>query len=413
MINCRFCSNPLTHNFLNLPHQPPSNALLSRNSLSQPEVTYPLQVYTCDHCWLTQIPSYASSDELFTDDYVYFSSTSSSWLSHAKSFTNSVVSRFNLDNDSFVLEIASNDGYLLKNFVDINIPCLGIEPTVSTATAAINSGIPTLVEFLSVETALKLLDNQYSIPFQLADLIVANNVLAHVPDIRDFFEAITLLSSPEGVVCFEFPHLLNLLKLNQFDTIYHEHYSYLSLTFLENLATAFSMHIFDVETLPTHGGSLRVYLSKSLSHKCTDNVLRILEMEKSSGLLDVSTYYSFAQNVDNITTELLSFLLDCKHTGKNVAAYGAAAKGNTLFNSIPLKTNLVHCCADASHSKQNKFMPGSHIPIIPPEDLFNMNIDYLLVLPWNLLDELKTLPSRFNNCCPKLVTAIPKLMIHE
>ena len=393
--SCRHCGSPLNHSVIDLGHQPPSNAYLTTEQLLGPEITYPLQVYVCTTCWLMQVPAHASAHELFTADYAYFSSTSSSWCAHAKSFVEQVTDRLGLGADSQVVELASNDGYLLQYMQQLGIPCLGIEPTRATAEAARAKGIETLERFFGLALAEEL---------PPADLVVANNVLAHVPDINDFVAGIARLLKPKGRVSIEFPHLLRLLKGNQFDTIYHEHYSYLSLRTVQRIAAAYGLEVVDVEQLPTHGGSLRVWLAKRGVTEPTAAVGALLIDEAEAGLESLAAYADFQSRAETAKHALLEFLLQAKRSGQRVLGYGAAAKGNTLLNYAGIKADLLPAVADRAFSKQGKMLPGSHIPVISAEELDAQNPDVLLVLPWNLINELREqLPGY------ELVTAIPKL----
>lgn len=392
---CRHCGSSLDHTVIDLGHQPPSNAYLTAEQLLEPEVTYPLQVYVCTNCWLVQLPAHAAAEELFTEDYAYFSSTSSSWCAHAERFVDAAVERFDLGVDSHVVELASNDGYLLQYVQKRGIPCLGIEPTRATAEAARAKGIKTIERFFGVALAEEL---------EPADLVVANNVLAHVPDINDFVAGVARLLKPEGRASIEFPHLLRLLEGNQFDTIYHEHYSYLSLRVVQRIAVTAGLEVVDVEQLPTHGGSLRVWLGHQGATQPTSAVALVLAVEKTAGLESLEAYENFQRRAEAAKDSLLEFLLQAKRKGQLVMAYGAAAKGNTLLNYAGVTADLLAAVADRAPSKQLKYLPGSHIPIIKPEELDERNPDKLLVLPWNLINEIsKQLPRH------ALVTAIPSL----
>ena len=392
---CRHCGSPLEHTVIDLGHQPPSNAYLTADQLLGPEITYPLQVYVCTNCWLVQLPAHAPAEELFTADYAYFSSTSSSWCDHAQRFVGAVVKRLGLGEDSRVVELASNDGYLLQFVQQHGIPCLGIEPTHATAQAARDKGIETIERFFGVELAEELAP---------ADLVVANNVLAHVPDINDFVAGIAQLLKPHGRASIEFPHLLQLLKGNQFDTIYHEHYSYLSLRVVQRIAAEAGLDVVDVEQLPTHGGSLRVWVAKRGATEPTAAVTMLLEDEFAAGLESLEAYEDFQRRAEATKDVLLKFLLRAKHDGKIVLGYGAAAKGNTLLNYAGIRADLLPAVSDQATSKQGKFLPGSHIPILSPNELLEMKADKILVLPWNLIAEIKSqLPEH------DLVTAIPVL----
>lgn len=392
---CRHCGSHLDYEFIDLGHQPPSNAYLTQENLCSAETTYPLKVFVCTHCWLVQIPDHASADQLFTADYAYFSSTSSSWCAHAESFVDDVVSRLSLGPNSFVVELASNDGYLLQYLKMRSIPCLGIEPTKATAEAARQKGIDTLELFFSAELANQL---------PKADLIIANNVLAHVPDINDFLSGIQCLLKPTGKVSIEFPHLLRLLLGNQFDTIYHEHYSYLSLRVVQRIASFVGLDVIDVEELATHGGSLRVWLAHAGAFELTSEVSRILAIEHAACLETIDAYSDLQKIAETSKYSLLKYLIDAKNTGRLICGYGAAAKGNTLLNYAGIRSDLIPVVADRASSKQNKFLPGSHIPVVSPEVLSSYAPDSILVLPWNLINEIKYELKSYT-----LVTAIPRL----
>ncbi len=404
-MNCRHCGTPLKHRFLDLGFAPPSNAYLSEDDLHAPELTFPLRLFVCDGCWLVQTEDYARADELFTSDYAYFSSTSDSWLAHARDYCRMIVPRLGLDGQSFVVEIAANDGYLLKNFVDMDIPCLGIEPTASTAAVAEAQGVPVLREFFGRDLATRLASEG-----RQADLIIGNNVYAHVPDINAFTVGIKAALKPGGTVTLEFPHLLRLIGLNQFDTVYHEHYSYLSLYAVEHIFAAAGLRIYDVEELPTHGGSLRVYGCHAESGRpTTRQVNRVLDAEAGAGLRDLTIYQTFQSYADKAKNDLLSFLIEQKQQGKRVAAYGAAAKGNTLLNYAGVKPDLLPFVCDAAPSKQGNYLPGSHIPILAPESIGKRKPDFVLILPWNIADEVIRQNSAVRAWGGKFVTAIPEL----
>lgn len=406
-MNCRHCQTPLQHVFLDLGFAPPSNAYLSAPDLHAPEMHFPLKLFVCADCWLVQTEDYACADELFSPDYAYFSSTSSGWLSHAKNYCAMITERLGLNKNSFVIELAANDGYLLKNFIADGIPCLGIEPTDSTAAAAEALGIPVLREFFGEKLAARLAQKSQS-----ADLIIGNNVYAHVPDINDFTAGMKTALKPNGTITLEFPHLLNLIRYNQFDTVYHEHYSYLSLLTVSRIFAKASLRVFDVETLPTHGGSLRVYGCHADDSRATgDAVAKLLDEEKTCGLQQVQTYTAFQPAADKVKNDLLGFLLEQKKNNKSVAAYGAAAKGNTLLNYAGVRPDLLPCVFDAAPSKQNKFMPASHIPILPPSDLEKIKPDYILILPWNIREEVGKQLEYAREWGAKFVTAVPTLEI--
>ena len=370
---------------MDLGFAPPSNAYLSKDDLSKPEKYYPLKVKVCEECWLVQTEDYANADELFSSDYAYFSSTSTSWLTHAKEYSNKIISRLNLKKDSHVIEVASNDGYLLKNFKEANIPCLGIEPTESTADAAEAIGINVIKKFFGETLAKEL-----ALEGKQAELIIGNNVYAHVPDINDFTKGLKALLKPTGIITLEFPHLLRLIEGTQFDTIYHEHFSYLSLYSVSKIFASCGLRIWDVEELKTHGGSLRVYgCHEDDSRETLPSVASILSKEESYGLRKIETYKNFQPKVEKIKNDLLTFLIGQKEKGKRVVAYGAAAKGNTLLNYAGIKPDLLPVVFDAAESKQGKFLPGSHIPILCPNDIEKHSIDIVLIIPWNIANEIK------------------------
>lgn len=404
---CRHCSNPLRDIAIDLGHQPLSNNYLDEENLSREEVYYPLKAYVCNKCWLVQIPQYTAVKDIFRKDYAYFSSTSTTWCNHAKKFVNETVKHLKLNKDSFVVEIASNDGYLLQYFKELNIKALGIEPTLNTAQVAIKKGINTLNEFFSSEMAEKLI-SEY-LPKKKADLVIANNVLAHVPDINDFLKGMKNILNKEGIISIEFPHLLNLLKNNQFDTIYHEHFSYISLLTLKEIAEFVDLDVIDVKEISTHGGSLRVSLSHKNKFLPSKNVQRIIRMEKEFKLNTIYPFLKLQDAAIKIKNDLLNFLIDKKNENEEIFAYGAAAKGNTLLNYAGVKSDLISMVADLSKSKQGKYLPGSHIPIISPKELLLKKPKTVLVLPWNLMDEIKK--QLFN--VPKFVTAIPNLRFFD
>jgi len=396
---CRHCGSLLEHTVIDLGHQPPSNAYLTAAQLSLPEITYPLQVYVCTSCWLVQLPAHATAEELFKSDYAYFSGTSISWCAHAENFVAHAIERLGLNSKSHVVELASNDGYLLQYVQQQGIPCLGIEPTHACAEASRARGINTIERFFGLELAKEL---------ETADLLIANNVLAHVPNINDFVAGIARILKPTGRASIEFPHLLELLAGNQFDTIYHEHYSYLSLKIVAKIAAFAGLEVVDVEMLTTHGGSLRVWLAHQGADKATAAVDAVLVAETKAGLETINAYSGFQQQAVAAKNELLEFLLQAKREGRKVLSYGAAAKGNTLLNYAGIRDDLLPAVADRAKSKLNHYLPGSHIPIISPEMLMKQEVDSLLVLPWNLIEEIKKqLPGM------ALITAIPKLRFHH
>jgi SAM-dependent methyltransferase len=406
-MKCRHCDHQLEYIFLDLGYAPASNAYLSKEDLGAPETTFPLKIYVCDQCWLVQTKDYADADELFSADYAYFSSTSQSWLQHAASYTEKITKRLKLEKNSFVIEVASNDGYLLKNFIATGIPCLGVEPTDSTADAAEKMGVPVLREFFGVATAVALAEGGKS-----ADLICGNNVYAHVPDINDFTQGLRIALKEGGTVNLEFPHLMRLIEQNQFDTIYHEHFSYLSLTVVSRIFAQTGLRVFDLEELPTHGGSLRIYGCHDNDSRATEPaVLEMLEREKAFGLQDLSVYRAFQHKANKVKNDFLAFLVEQKREGKSVSAYGAAAKGNTLMNYAGVKNDLIDFVCDAAASKQGKFMPGSHIPILSPAELANHKPDWVVILPWNIADEVIQQQQQVLSWGGKFIIAVPELRV--
>jgi hypothetical protein len=406
-MKCRHCVAPLTHTFLDLGFAPPSNAYLTEADLSKPEKYYPLKIKVCDQCWLVQTEDYAQADELFSPEYAYFSSTSSGWLAHAEQYAEKMTHELGLNAQSLVIEVASNDGYLLKNFVAAGIPCLGIEPTDSTAVAAEQLGIPVLREFFG-----EALGQQLTAKGQQADLIAGNNVYAHVPDINDFTRGLKAALKPGGTITLEFPHLMRLVEQAQFDTVYHEHFSYLSLQTVSRIFAAAGLRVWNVEELSTHGGSLRVYGCHQDDPRSTQAaVSSVLQAEIQHGLQDLNTYLKFQPRADKIKDDLLCFLIEQKRLGKKVAAYGAAAKGNTLLNYAGVKTDLVEFVCDAAQAKQGKFMPGSHIPILHPSEMLNRTFDWVVILPWNIASEVVQQNASLNTKGIRFVTAVPELAV--
>jgi len=404
-MKCRHCNTSLTHSFLDLGFTPPSNAYITEVDLSKPKNYYPLRIKVCDYCWLVQTEDYPQADELFGAEYAYFSSTSSGWLEHSRIYAKKIIAELSLNTQSMVIEVASNDGYLLKNFTAAGIPCLGIEPTESTAAAASKLGIPVLREFFGSALGKRLQENNHQ-----ADLIICNNVYAHVPDINDFTLGLKAALKYDGIITMEFPHLMRLIEKNQFDTVYHEHFSYLSLQTVSKIFTSFGLRIWNVEELPTHGGSLRIYGCHINDKRTTKKtVSMILKEEIQHGLQDLQTYFDFQARADKIKDELLSFLIEQKRLGKIVVAYGAAAKGNTLLNYAGIKSDLIKFVCDAAYAKQGKFMPGSHIPILHPSEMFNRQFDYVLILPWNITHEIVQQNEALKEKGVCFITAIPKL----
>lgn len=406
-MNCRHCNHQLQHVFLDLGFAPPSNAYLTASGLQASERYFPLKLYACEHCWLVQTEDYAQADELFDSNYAYFSSTSTGWLAHAAEYSEKIIQQLALCGDSLVIEVAANDGYLLKNFVAAGIPCLGIEPTTSTAVAAEALGIPMIREFFGEQLGKRL-----AATGRQADLIAGNNVYAHVPDINDFTRGLKAALKPGGTVTLEFPHLMRLIEHTQFDTVYHEHFSYLSLKTTCSLFARAGLRVWDVEELPTHGGSLRVYGCHADDPRSqTKAVTWLLNKEVHRGLFEIGTYLGFQVRADRVKDDFVAFLIEQKRAGKTVAAYGAAAKGNTLLNYGGVKPDLLPFVCDAAAAKQGKFMPGSHIPILPPDTLTTQRPDYLVILPWNIAAEVKQQNAALATLGTKFVTAVPKLEI--
>lgn len=407
-MKCRHCRAELTLPLVDLGSAPPSNAYLTRKTLHEPEKYFPLRVLVCTQCWLAQTEDYAGADELFFADYAYFSSYSTTWLKHAEQYVADMVRRFALSADSRIIEVAANDGYLLQYARARGIPCLGIEPTASTAAAARAKGIEIVEEFFGVKLAQQLAAHG-----KQADLTVANNVLAHVPDINDFVGGFAVLLKPAGVATFEFPHLLNLVEQNQFDTIYHEHYSYLSLTSVRTIFAANGLTVFGVEELPTHGGSLRVFAQRSDTgrQETGAGVAELLGRERAAGI-DTSVFYeNFQTRADKVKNDLLAFLLEAKRAGKQVAGYGAAAKGNTLLNYAGVRPDLLRYVADRNPAKQGKFLPGCRIPIVAEEHLKQNRPDYVVILPWNLREEVAEQLNYIRDWGGQFVTSVPALEV--
>ena len=408
-MTCRHCGAPLGLTLVDLGSAPPSNALLTAADLSLPEPHYPLHVLVCERCWLVQTADFAQADELFDADYAYFSGYSRTWLEHAEQFVSAMVTRLALDSKSHVVEVAANDGYLLQYVMARGIPCLGIEPTASTAAAARAKGIPILEAFFGSRLGHDLASQRR------ADLIVANNVLAHVPDINDFAAGFAALLQPQGVATFEFAHVMRLIDGLQFDTIYHEHFSYLSLTAVSRVFSENGLTVFDVEELPTHGGSLRVFAERAdTSRRPRERqVDEMLHRESAAGL-DGRAYYSgFQVKVEAVRDEFVAFLNDARARGKSVAGYGAAAKGNTLMNFAGVDSKMVQFVSDANPAKQGMYLPGSHIPVVGEARLRDDQPDFVLILPWNLRTEVMHEIGYIENWGGTFVTAVPHLEIQR
>ena len=408
--SCRFCNKPLEHTFANLGGSPIANDYLTEAQLNRAEKFYPLHAYVCENCLLVQLEEFESPDHIFGDgDYAYFSSYSDSWLSHAKAYTDLMIKRFGFDVNSQVVEIASNDGYLLQYFVEQGLPVLGIEPASNVAAAAEAKGVPTWVKFFGVETAKEL-----AAAGKQADLLLGNNVLAHVPDLNDFVGGMKIALKPGGVITMEFPHLLQLIQHNQFDTIYHEHFSYFSFLAVEKVFAFHGLTLFDVEELPTHGGSLRIYgrHTEDATHPTTQQVTALKAKELAAGLDQMQTYLSFEAQIKATKRNLLSFLIEAKAADKTIVGYGAPAKGNTLLNYCGIGTDFIDYTVDRSPHKQSLFLPGAHIPIFAPERIFETKPDYLLILPWNLKQEIMAQMAGIREWGGQFVTPIPEVRIH-
>jgi SAM-dependent methyltransferase len=407
-MKCRHCQAELTIPLVDLVSAPPSNAYLTSETLHAPEKYFPLRVLVCNQCWLVQTEDYAGADELFSADYAYFSSFSTTWLKHAEQYVDDMAKRFGLDGSSLIVEVAANDGYLLQFAKARGIPCLGIEPTNSTAKAARAKGLEIVEEFFGVKLAQQLVAQG-----KQADLTAANNVLAHVPDINDFVGGFAALLKPAGVATFEFPHLLNLIEQNQFDTIYHEHYSYLSLTAVKTIFSSNGLTVFDVEELPTHGGSLRVYAQRkdTGARELSTGVKKLLERETKAGISTTAFYNGFQAKANKVKNDLWVFLIEAQLAGKTVAGYGAAAKGNTLLNYAGVRPDMLPYVVDRNPAKQHKYLPGCRIPIVDEAYLKQNQPDYVLILPWNLRAEVSQQLDYIRQWGGKFVTAVPGLEI--
>src|SRR5258706_7788994 len=410
-MNCRFCKTELEHVFIDLGNSPASNSFLTKEQLNEPEIFYPLKVYTCHNCFLVQIDEYKKSGAIFNNDYAYFSSYSHTWLQHARDYTDMMIDRFGFDSTSQVIEVASNDGYLLQYFKEKAIPVLGIEPTANTAEVAVGKGIKTIIEFFGTELADRLA-NHWDVK---ADLLSGNNVLAHVPDIVDFVGGMKIILAGTGVITMEFPHLMQLIDNNQFDTIYHEHFSYLSFYTVKRIFESQGLEIFDVDEIPTHGGSLRIYAKhqEDSQKPVSSNVIDLLKRETDKGVTTLAYYNNFQEKALEVKLDLVSFLVEQKNAGKKVAAYGAAAKGNTLLNYSGIKNDLIEYVADANPHKQNKWLPASHIPVVNESYLKANEPDYVIILPWNLKSEIIQQLSYIRAWGGKFVIPIPQLEVIE
>lgn len=406
-VNCRFCSKPLTNVFVDLGMSPVANDYVLQDAWNSMEPFYPLCVYVCDSCLLVQLPAVHAANEIFRDDYAYFSSMSDSWLAHASRYVDMAKERFQLGADNLVVELASNDGYLLQYFQKHNVPVLGVEPCGNVAKAGEEKGVPTVCEFFGEELATRLASEK-----QKADLIIGNNVLAHVPDLNDFVKGMKVLLNDGGSITMEFPHLMRLMELNQFDTIYHEHFSYFSLTAVSRVFEHHGLRIFDVDELPTHGGSLRIYACHAADTRSTeDNIAAVLQEEASRGLDKLSGYEGFEKRVNKTKRDLLKFLIAAREQGKTVVGYGAPAKGNTLLNYCGVRTDLVDYTVDRAPSKQDTLLPGVRIPVYPPEKILETKPDYVLILPWNISAEITEKMSGIKEWGGKFVVPIPEVAV--
>lgn len=406
--HCRFCGTAFQHTVVDLGMSPLCESFLRADQLNQMEPFYPLRVWVCERCFLVQLEEYVTGEDIFTD-YAYFSSFSDSWLNHAREYVEKMIDNLELTSKSSVVEIASNDGYLLQYFVQRGIPALGIEPAANVAKVAENKGVPTLVRFFGVETAREL-----AAAGQKADLILGNNVLAQVPDLNDFVGGLKILLGPSGVITIEFPHLLRTIDGNQFDQIYHEHFSYFSLYSVDRIFAAHGLPIFDVEELPTHGGSIRIYAhhAEDATREPTDRLLALREREQDAGVATLDYYQGFESRVRETKRKLLEFLIEARRAGKRVVGYGAPGKGNTLLNYCGIRSDFLDFTVDRSPHKHGKFLPGTHIPIFPPEQLWEAHPDYVLILPWNLKNEIMAQLSGIREWGGKFVVPIPEVTIY-
>lgn len=408
-MNCRHCNHKLSLVFADLATCPPANAMLTADQLQQAESHYPLKVMVCDKCFLVQAEAPKNADEIFNEEYTYYSSYSPSWLQHARKYVEKMISTYHYNEHSLVLEIASNDGYLLQYFKEHKVPVLGIDPSANTAAEAIKKGIPTVIDFFGTELA----KNYFSNGQQLPNLIIGNNVLAHVPNINDLVKGMKIALAPNGLITMEFPHLLNLVNFRQFDTIYHEHFSYLSFTAVKNIFASQGLTMVDVEELPTHGGSLRIYAKHDNgTQKIAERVNQLIEKEQLAGITTLTFYTAFQERIDEVRNTFTKFLLDQHCLGKQVIGYGAAAKGNTLINYAGIKGNsMIKYVVDASPFKQNKFLPASRIPVYSEKKIRETRPDYVIILPWNLQKEISNQLDYIREWGGQFVTFIPSLSI--
>jgi SAM-dependent methyltransferase len=409
-MKCRFCGTALTHEFIDLVNVPPSNAFLTEKQLNEPEIFYPLKLFVCHNCFLVQIDEYKDSKEIFNQNYAYFSSYSTSWLDHAKRYAEMIIDRFGFDENSQVIEIASNDGYLLQYFQSKHIPVLGIEPAMNVAMSAQKKGIETIKDFFGENLA-----NQLVSQAKMADLIIGNNVFAHVPDVNDFVAGLKIALKDNGVITLEFPHLMQLIEQNQFDTIYHEHFSYFSFSTAKLIFEKHGLELFDVEQISTHGGSLRIYgkHKDDASKNISPSVTALLNEEKAKGMHTTKYYNGFQKKTDRVKHDLIDFLIKQQKNGKKVAAYGAAAKGNTLLNYCGIKRDLIKFVVDASPHKQGMFLPGSHIPVVKEDEITRWKPDYVIILPWNIKNEITKQLSYIREWGGRFVVAVPEIKVIE
>ncbi len=405
---CRFCNAGLKRTFVDLGMSPLANSFLKHDALEQMEQFYPLHVFVCDECLLVQLEEFEAPEQIFSD-YAYFSSYSETWLNHAKNYVNLMISRYGLNQSSQIIEIASNDGYLLQFFKKEGIPVLGIEPAANVAKVAEKKGITTIMKFFGEKMANELVNNGIK-----ADLLLGNNVLAHVPNLNDFVKGLKILLKPNGIITMEFPHLLNLIEQNQFDTIYHEHFSYFSLYVIQKIFSFHGLKIFDVNELPTHGGSLRIYAKHNEnSSSVTKRMYDLLEKEDKSGLASISTYEKFSEKVYKLKRALLKILIDIKNDNKKIVGYGAAAKGNTLLNYCGIGTDFIEYVVDQNPYKQGLYLPGTHIRIEPPEKIQETKPDYILILPWNLKYEIMSQMDSVQRWGGKFLVPVPEVKIYS
>jgi hypothetical protein len=407
-MKCRFCGKELSYVFADLGNAPPSNSFLKQEQLNEPEVFYPLKLFVCDRCFLVQVDEYKKSDEIFNNEYAYFSSYSKTWLENAKQYADLIVSRFPLSQKSLIIEIASNDGYLLQYFKEKALHVLGIEPAKNTAQIAKSKGIDTIEDFFGETLAQGLVKEH-----RKADLLIGNNVLAHVPNIHDFVKGLKILLKDDGIITMEFPHIMQLIAHNQFDTIYHEHFSYFSFMTVKSIFESYKLTIFDVDELSTHGGSLRIYASheQNKNRPISGTVNALLEKEYSKGMNKIDFYLNFQDRINKVKNEFLRFLIEQRWMDKKIIAYGAAAKGNTFLNYCGIKKDLIEFVVDASPHKQGKLLPASHIPVVDESRIKAYKPDFVVILPWNIKEEIMTQLSYIREWGARFVMAIPELQI--